>query len=188
MSRKRILNTETTEGFALLSTENTERKYLSVPSVMQNSVPSVVFLLLACATVAAFASCQAAVTNDSPTVSQLLVIPQKNRYALNEELDKENDLFIFLVWSDGRHEAVTTEMPNTDPDSDDPLMPNPDLQILHAAFDVPGTQIVYVLSKNYYANYFVLVYVPNATSGGSGTPGNGGSGDGTGIEIDIEGL
>jgi hypothetical protein len=113
-----------------------------------------------------------------------LVIPQKNRYALNEELDKANDLFIFLVWSDGKHEPVTTEMPNVDPEAEVPLMPNPDLQILHAAFDVPGTQIVYVLYKNYYANYFVLVYDPNATSGGSGTPGNGG----TGIEIDIEGL
>jgi hypothetical protein len=145
-------------------------------------------LLLVCAAVATLAACQAASDSTSPTVSHLLVIPQKNRYAVNEELDKANDLFIFLVWSDGKHEPVTTELPNTDPEAEDPLMPNPDLQILHAAFDVPGTQRVYVLYKNYYANYFVLVYDPNASSGGSGSGGSGGSGDGTGIEIDIEGL
>jgi hypothetical protein len=118
-----------------------------------------------------------------------LVIPQKNRYALNEELDKENDLFIFLVWSDGRHEAVTGYLPNTAPEAEDPLMPNPDLQILHAAFDVPGTQIVYVLYKNYYANYFVLVYDPNASTDGGGGSGSGGNDGNTTITIEgIENL
>jgi hypothetical protein len=143
-------------------------------------------LLLAIVTLA---SCQSASDSASPTVSHLLVIPQKNRYALNEELDKENDLFIFLVWSDGRHESVTTQMPNTDPEAEDPLMPNPDLQILHAAFDVPGTQIVYVLYKNYYANYFVLVYDPNASSDGGEGNGSGGNDGNTTITIDgIENL
>jgi hypothetical protein len=147
---------------------------------MHTSVPSVLLLLLLCT----LASCQAT-SNNSPTVSHLLVIPQKNRYALNEELDKANDLFIFLVWSDGRHEAVTTELPNADPDAEDPLMPNPDLQILHAAFDIPGTQIVYVLYKTYYANYFVLVYDPNAASSDGDGSGSGGEGNTT---ITIDGI
>jgi hypothetical protein len=76
-------------------------------------------------------------------------------------------------------------MPNTDPEAEAPLMPNPDLQILHAAFDVPGTQIVYVLYKTYYANYFVLVYDPNASSGDGGN----GSGDNDGnTTITIDGI
>jgi hypothetical protein len=145
-------------------------------------VSSVVILLLACTLVTAFSSCQAT-TNNSPTVNNLLVIPQKNRYALGEALDPENDLFIVLVWSDGRHEAVTCYLPNEDPEAEDPLIPNPDLQIIHAAFDIVGTQVVYVLYKTYYANYFVLVYDPNASSGdGSGSGGTGGTG-GNGIDI-----
>jgi hypothetical protein len=152
---------------------------------MQISVPSVLLLLLLCT----LASCQSASDSTSPTVSHLLVIPQKNRYAVNEELDKANDLFIFLVWSDGKHEPVTTELPNVDPEAEDPLMPNPDLQILHAAFDVPGTQIVYVLYKNYYANYFVLVYDPNASSSDPNNPGSGGNDGNTTITIEgIENL
>jgi hypothetical protein len=176
-SRKSILPRSTQS----VATETTEGK-TKIPSVMQNSVSSVLLLLLL-AEVATFAACQAAADSDSPTVNNLLVIPQKNRYALGESLDPENDLFIFLVWSDGRHEAVTCYVPNNDPEAEDPLMPNPDLQVIHAAFDIVGTQVVYVLYKTYYANYFVLVYDPNAVDPGTG--GGDTTTPGTGIDVVI---
>jgi hypothetical protein len=126
---------------------------------MHISVFSVLLLLL---------SCQASTTT-GPHATHLLVIPQKSKYALYDELDPAKDLTVFLVWSDDRHDEIFPF------DVNDPEQPNPDLRVVTAGFDIPGTQIVYVLYKSYYANYFILVYDPNAP-GGSGD----GTGDGTG--------
>jgi hypothetical protein len=122
-------------------------------------------------------------------VSHLLVIPQKARYTLNEAIDPEKDLFVFLVWSNGKNEPVPYYVPSDTPDeSENGLIPNPDLQVVSAAFDNPGVQVVYVFYKMYNANYFVFVYDPNADGSSDGTgddAGDGGNGGG-GLDVTID--
>jgi hypothetical protein len=172
-SRIRIV----TRSARSVATEDTEGGNLSVHSVTHISVSSVLLLLLVCTTVVTFASCQAAADSPGATPTHLLVLATKDEYRLGEEeLDPANDMVIFLVWSDNRHEAISYLVPNPDADdTENPLVPNPELQIIHPAFNVPGYKLVYILYKNFYANYYVIVWDPYAND----DTGNGGDGDGT---------
>jgi hypothetical protein len=85
-------------------------------------------------------------------------------------------MVIFLVWSDNRHESISYLIPNPDPAAEETLVPNPELQIIHPAFNVPGYKLVYILYKNFYANYYVIVWDPYAST----SPGNGTDGGDTG--------
>jgi hypothetical protein len=94
----------------------------------------------------------------------------------------EEDVVLFLVWSDGKNESIPFFVPSDTPDDpENALVPNPDLRVVSAAFDNPGVQVVYVFYQMYNANYFVYVYDPNAgNSGDPSTPTDPDNPDGSG--------
>jgi hypothetical protein len=151
-----------------------------------NALRASVLLLLLCT----LAGYQAASGSSSPTVSHLLIIPQKTRYPLNAQMVPEEDVVLFLVWSDGKNESIPFFVPSDTPEeSENALVPNPDLRVVSAAFDNPGVQVVYVFYKMYNANYFVYVYDPNASNSGDptdpGNPDNPGTPNG-GLDVTID--
>jgi hypothetical protein len=175
-SRKRIV-TRSTQSVATETTEG-KTKIPSVPSVVQNSVSSVLLLLLA------LASCKSAADAPAPVEVSMHIYPAKYSYRLGqEEFDPEHDLYVFIEYSDNRTpEPVTYYLP--DSESGD-LVQNPDLQLIYPApFETPGYSLILVLYKNFIANYYVLVYDPTTGSDGSGG-GGGGTTPGTGIDVPI---
>jgi hypothetical protein len=145
---------------------------------------------LLCALLLLLAGCQDAASSPGATVNHLLAIPQKTRYPLNAQMVPEEDVVLFLVWSDGKNEAIPFFVPSDTPDDpENALVPNPDLRVVSAAFDNPGVQVVYVFYQMYNANYFVFIYDPNASNTGDPSdpsdPSNPGTPNG-GLDVTID--
>jgi hypothetical protein len=174
-SRIRIITRSTRS----VATETTERKPQnpSVPSVVQYSVSSVLLLLLA------LAGCQGAADAPAPVEVSMNIYPAKYSYRLGEdEFDPEHDLYVFIEYSDNRTpEPITYYIPDAETGD---LIQNPDLQLVYPApFETPGYSLILVLYKNFIANYYILVYDPNAPTGDDGSGTGSGGGGGTGVVI-----
>jgi hypothetical protein len=141
-------------------------------------VSSVLLLLLA-----SLAGCKSAADAPAPIEVSMHLYPAKYSYRLGqEEFDPEHDLYVFIEYSDNRTpEPVTYYLP--DSESGD-LIQNPDLQLIYPApFETPGYSLILVLYKNFIANYYILVYDPNAPTGDDGSGTGSGGGGGTGVVI-----